>query len=211
MLNEEECNEWGRQQRRRKRTFHFGLFVLVFNEKFSFFTPCVLYTSCPFINSFFLFRTSNLWRNKNKNKTKNRVSKANFCCLFSFGRFISFHFIDLFFFTIFLLSFFEKKIVENIFFCFETFESICLLFVDFFHESRSSKAQKSTKTKTKNRKKIFEFIVVVVVIFKSKRNSLNLVNLDLNSNKGQNLYTLFCFVLKSLKIKLVSQIECNHL
>ena len=149
MLNEEECNEWGRQQRRRKRTFHFGLFVLVFNEKFSFFTPCVLYTSCPFINSFFLFRTSNLWRNKNKNKTKNRVSKANFCCLFSFGRFISFHFIDLFFFVaIFLLSFFSKKL-WRIFFLFRIYLFVVCLPISFFL-CRKSIIKKGTKTKTKN-------------------------------------------------------------
>ena len=185
MLNEEECNEWGRQQRRRKRTFHFGLFVLVFNEKFSFFTPCVLYTSCPFINSFFHsfeHRTFGETKTKTKQNEKSSVeSEFCCCCLFVFFRsihFISFH--RFVFFYHFPIIFFRKKIVENIFFCFETFESICLLFVDFFHESRSSKAQKSTKTKTKNRKKIFEFIVVVVVIFKSKRNSLNLVNLDLN-------------------------------
>lgn len=149
MLNEEECNEWGRQQRRRKRTFfqfHFGLFVLVFNEKFSFFTPCVLYTSCPFINSFFhSFEHRTFGETKTKTKRKIECRKRIFVvCFLSVD---SFHFISsICFFYHFPIIFFRKKNCGEYFFCFETFESICLLFVDFFFLSKVDH-QKSTKTK----------------------------------------------------------------
>lgn len=153
MLNEEECNEWGRQQRRRKRTFHFGLFVLVFNEKFSFFTPCVLYTSCPFINSFFHsfeHRTFGETKTKTKQNEKSSV-ESEFCCCCLFVFFRSIHFISfhrfVFFCCHFPIIFFFEKIVENIFFVSNLF--VCCLFADFFFSLSKVDHQKGHKNKNK--------------------------------------------------------------